>query len=691
MSFLKKSSFFSLFTGESSSSEYRNISVKDPNIWDVEVLSAAQMSLENISVPNISGGTINYTAREDSAGAAVGTVKFKVLGTEITLPFIITNFQLKPIDVFVYNRTFRPLTNTQLGHTLRSGAAVARPATMDETDRHQAPLHNSVYPPNHGKYLFASDEFDIKTFSEKYGEGNHTKIYDTVTKDKDLLAKCAIAGIYESIKKLANINFVPKEFIPKSDAVLFVKTGSRFKAISLCLSGDEIKVADIDEKLLRESLTQHSDDPDAAAGKILIEGQYSIARPGGEPALYSEDIKEVKRNILKPISEIYPSIVSTVINGNFERGTLVGRQISPNLVPTGNMVFVSKNHYVTQPEIYGRVIKAPVTFTETEGLEPKPDTTVFVVHESKIEDPINKTRKSDVVAYGPVHVQSVSKGPGPTVAMEVNTSDDLGNLRKLVLTRGLKTFIQKEDLILTPVDVKFLPVKQRAEAPVSYEETNNKLAIFFENPMLTVDSNCGRFQFTGEAADSFRNYLEKNSVKYAFSDPVNYKPDEAKTALRIMGFNKNACDEILKSSFDGPVVLHNAQTIKKYAETSDEIASIEVDVKKIIEAAAVVAEAIDKFSDLKGPEWIVKIAKEDKNITADKVLSLGLISKKNISLFIEGTDEISEIVSFLAALLVASRIGMPVEEERVREAMFNLAAVEEQLRTLAATHQVTKK
>jgi hypothetical protein len=684
-------SFFSLFTGESSSSEYRNTSVKDPNTWDVEILSAAQMALENIGVPSISGGSINYTARDDNAGAAVGTVKYKVLGTEITLPFIITNFQLKPIDVFVYNRTFRPLTPTQLGHTLRSGSAVARPATADETSRKQAPLYSSVYPPNYGKYIFASDEFDIKTFAEKYGEGNHEKIYNAVTKDKDLLSKCAIAGIYDSIKKLANINFVPREFVPKADAVLFVKTGSKFKAISLCSSGDEIKVADIDEEILRESLTQHTDDPDAAAGKILMEGQYSIARPGGEPALYSEDIKEVKRSVLKPITRVYPSIASTVINGNFERGTLVGRHISPDLTPTGNMVFVSKNHYVTQPEIYGRVVKAPVPLSETEGLEPKPETTVFVVHESKIEDPVNKSVKSDVVAFGPLHVQAVSKNPGPTVAMEVSATDDFGNSKRLVLTRGLKTFVQKEGLVLTPVDVRFMSVNQRASAPTSYEETNNKLAIFFENPMLTVDSACGRFQFTGEAADSYRNYLEKNGVNYAFMDPVNYRVDEAKVALRVMGFNEESCKEILKNALDGPVVLHNAQTISKYAEVPGEIASIDVDVKKIADAAAVLAEAIDKSSEINKSEWTVKIAQEEKTITADKVLSLGLISPKNVSLFVEGIDEISEIVSFMSALLIAARIGMPVEEERVREAMFNLAVVEEQLRTLAASQKSSKK
>ena len=51
---------------------------------------------------------------------------------------------------------------------------------------------------------------------------------------------------------------------------LFVKNGSRFSAISLCSSGDEIKVADIDEEILRESLTQHTDDPDAASGKVHL-------------------------------------------------------------------------------------------------------------------------------------------------------------------------------------------------------------------------------------------------------------------------------------------------------------------------------------------------------------------------------------------------------------------------------------
>lgn len=681
-------SIFNLFAGEQSSPRFKYKDVKDPDMWDVEVISEAQSSLEKIGVPNIQKGSINYSSKEEKQGYAVGNVRFNVLGTDILLPFVIEDFRLKPVDVFIHNKTFRPLTPTQLGFSLRSGSSLGRPATMEESVRKQAPLYSSVYPPNYGKYLFADDGFDISVFAEKHGYGSHEALCGAVLKDKDLVAKCAISGVYPSIEKLNSVQVKEAEetVSSRADAVLIVRTGDGYKALSVSTSGERARSMDMDETILREALSSHLNDADAAAGKIIMDGQYSVMRPGGEPALYGEDIKKVKRSILKPVSEYVPSIVSTLINGKLERGMMIGKHLAPDLTPTGNVVFSNDNYYAIQPEIYGRIVEAPAHVCDTAHLEPKPDTTVFIVYERNVEDSVTRrVVDKEYFAYGPVHVMSVSKRPDRRIAMELTVSDDMGSIRNIIVTRGLNTFINKGGNILTPVNVKFVPTKHKFVAPSSDQETETKLAIFFENPVLNIDNYGGRFSFTGKTADSFREYVKRNGIdKIAFRDPSNYTYDESLVALRTLGISKVAAKEALDKTADGTVTIHNAQEIPDAKEPLqfDKI-SIDFDPKAIAFAATVISDAIQKVAD---GEY-VKEAQIDKKVTADKALSLGLINPKNVSLFLDGIDELDGIVSYLASLLIASRIGLPVEEGGVKDALFSVAGVIDQLRTIRSAYQ----
>jgi hypothetical protein len=688
--------FFNLFV-EQPKSQYKYKSVKDPSSWDIEILSEVQSRLEKLGVPNVEMGSINYSARDDKSGHAAGAAKFTILGAPVAFPFVIEDFKLKPIDVFIFDKRFYPLTSTQLGGALRGQEGVGRPARMDESMKRTAPLYSSVYPPNYGKYLFASDSFNLKSFAKKYGHGLHVGYYEKVAKDQQLVAKCAIAEIYPSIQSLKDIEVKEAEdkVTPRADAVLVVRCDDGYKSVLVHSKGCPAKSLDMDEAVLREALTQYYSDADAAAGKVIQDGSNVMTNQGGEDALYTEDIKAVKRSLLKPVNELAPATIATLVKGEFEKGLLTGHHLDFDLRPSGNMVFVNDGHYAVQPEIYGRVIKAPAKIRTTGGLEPKPGDYCFLVHERKVEDPVRReTLRSSFFAYGPVNVHSVSKVPTKRIAMEMTISNDLGEERKVLIVRGLNTFVQKEGVLMAPINTKFVKTKERVDLPSSSLENDNKLAILFNDPVLKVQSaGAGRFGFSGRAADSFNAYIESSGIgKEAFADPESYSKNESIAILRLFGLNRGSCEDALrKAANEGSVTIHNAQDVEPPTEQLAQIKEAwdflpKVDQKKIAHAAAVVSEAIKNHSETGMVGDIQKIAQKDRKVTTDMVLSLGLLNPKNVALFIEGLDELESVVSYLAALLVASRVGLPVDEGQTKEALFNIAKVVDQLKTLRASN-----
>lgn len=694
----KVGNFFNLLVNPEATEGFKHKTIKDTSMWDVEVLTEAKSSLETLGLSRIERGSIEYTKKDDKIGYAVGTVQFDVFGVRLQFPFIIEDFKLRPIDIFLHEKKFYPLTSTQIGMALRGDGRMGRPATKEEAKRQTAPLYNAVYPPNYGKYLFADAEFNLSDFAEKHGHGEQYKLYKAATDDKSMTAECAISEIYPNIVPLKDV--VSKEAVTekagqvKAASFLVTRDGIGFKMIGLCPGGEPI-VANIDESNLRNALSQKLSDPDVASSRLLRHGCYAMTEKGGEPAMYCEDIKTVKRSILGPIKDINSSIISTLIDGKYQRGVLIGKHIGAHGQITGNRVFVNKDNYCVQPEIFGRVVSSPVALSRTSGQTPHEGTLCFIIYEKKVEDPVlRETTKSELCAFGPFQILAVSKPGLKMIPVKLTVADEYGAIRKISLVNGLQKFVFTDDEIMVPSEVKFQCTKKRGVAPMADHDTQYKLAMAFEYPTLKVSSYDGHaFSFMGKAADSFRKYIKGTPIeKVAFNNPWNYNYYESLAALRAMGLEKSAAQEILSKAAGGETVtIHNAKDVTCFEKVAQSIPTPAINHKAIIKAAAVVSRALIKQNEENQDPEVQKIAQLDRRATVDRVLSLGLINEKNVAVFVDGIDELEGIITYLASLLVASRIGLSVNEEQVRDALFSVSSITDQLRTIQTASQMASQ
>jgi hypothetical protein len=147
-------------------------------------------------------------------------------------------------------------------------------------------------------------------------------------------------------------------------------------------------------------------------------------------------------------------------------------------------------------------------------------------------------------------------------------------------------------------------------------------------------------------------------------------------------WTKEASEKIIKRAQQGKpgiaTTIHVAIAPPKFEKTaSDHI--VEVNEEGVVltdpEAFALRLQYLTRDFD--------KIAAtlQDSGLV-DSVLSLKFINKENIDKYAEFAPQFEEAVNHLADLLIASRVGLQIQEEAVKTAMKNMAIVVRELKTL---------
>jgi hypothetical protein len=86
-------------------------------------------------------------------------------------------------------------------------------------------------------------------------------------------------------------------------------------------------------------------------------------------------------------------------------------------------------------------------------------------------------------------------------------------------------------------------------------------------------------------------------------------------------------------------------------------------------------------------KYAFEVGEEDATRTVDSTLGLNFINDENIHQFLEHVDSLEDAKQVIAKLLLASRLGLDIEQSPLRTALFSIDDITRQLRQLKGINQ----
>ena len=268
-------------------------------------------------------------------------------------------------------------------------------------------------------------------------------------------------------------------------------------------------------------------------------------------------------------------------------------------------------------------------------------------------------------AFEPVQIVGSFMGPsGPAFVCNAEITQ-----QQIVLHRtpGLKKVVQTGDTeYAVPDDLCWLPLTRPTEL-VRDPRNFMKVAAWSEGELLKLSS--GEFVLRGSP---FRKLPKEKTA--------GISRDDAVFLLAAAGvepkFAKRATARVTMLS---PVRFGNLQTITPLGQavrTREKTASSEAFLERC------------KTAGIKNIDLIKEAAVLEDALTADKVLSLGLVNPENIGAFVELLPSFEETLNRVCSMLIAARTGMQhIPETALERIMSGMSTAIQGLHRLQATDQ----
>ena len=617
---------------------------ENSRLWNQEILKYLFEQHEWINADN-------YFLRWGSAfdgdkGFATGVIVLSRSNDAISIPVIVKDFELKPLDVFYYNGSFRPLTertveqvftDTDIAEKLVDGGGDAENLAKD------------FFPPRWGKYLTASanpericsalfiDEEDRKELVERIKQaaahfhGNDTAINYVRSvlrqenpKEEPELAKISSALISSEPTVGFKIDYM------ENDTHL-EKTGSYIVA----------------HNFLKEAFGYDKPEIDA----LLEKAEKNVVAVQTREKLAALGQKDMSNMPVVNINED-AKIVTQTKSGQTIEGQVIPRTYNFELRRfTRNKLLVDRerNILAMAEKIVG-IRKGQdfnSLFTNRRMIMARPGLIVSFAW----KDSGGTMGHSIVAATEPAKIISVEEIKG--VGKLYNLISPFGSRHRVMVVEGLNrpVFDRKNEY-----NAIYLPEKS---------------VILVADKMVDLVSTPEEFKKVVAAQGE-----EVSLSKLSSTNEI---------LLRGLGFNKSAnATEVTLRLVDKGVPYEKASEAVKLARLLGHT-TLYVDRPEVEKQAsfdeAPFEELVEELRSIRNEFDLVKIAAEIKDVdTLDKVLSLNLINKRNLIVFMKMLPEFKRTVRNLAHLLVASRIGeVGVNENAIEDAMNALQSLVERM------------
>lgn len=122
---------------------------KNPDEWMQEVVKFLHQSYPWLADAKVQ---VNFNRVDAENGAGVGQIQ---LDEKVSIPLVVDNFKLSPLDVFWVNGKLHPLTKSSLQEIVQ-GTALGKPVEPGEGAASDMALFSRTQPPYDGRYVYAA-------------------------------------------------------------------------------------------------------------------------------------------------------------------------------------------------------------------------------------------------------------------------------------------------------------------------------------------------------------------------------------------------------------------------------------------------------------------------------------------------------------------------------------------------------
>ncbi len=617
---------------------------ENSRLWNQEILKYLFEQHEWINADN-------YFLRWGSAfdgdkGFATGVIVLSRSNDTISIPVIVKDFELEPLDVFFYDGSFRPLTertveqvftDTDIAEKLIDGGGDAENLAKD------------FFPPRWGKYLTASanpericsalfiDEEDRKELAERIKQaaahfhGNDTAINYV----RSVLRQ-------ENPKEEPELTKVSSALI-SSEPVVGFKIDYMENDTHLEKTGSYI----VAHNFLKEAFGYDKPEIDA----LLEKAEKNVVAVQTREKLAALGQKDMSNMPVVNINED-AKIVTQTKSGKTIEGQVIPRNYNFELRRfTRNKLLVDRERNIlAMAEKMVGIRKGQdfnSLFTNRRMIMARPGLIVSFAW----KDSGGTMGHSIVAATEPAKIISVEEFKG--VGKLYNLISSFGSRHRVMVVKGLNR--------------------------PAFDRKNEYNAIYL--PEKSVILSATKMVDLVSTPEEFKKVVADQGEDVSLSKLSSTN----EILLRGLGFNKSAnATEVTLRLVDKGVPYEKASEAVKLASLLGHT-TLYVDRPEVEKQAsfdeAPFEELVEELRSIRNEFDLVKIAAEIKDVdTLDKVLSLNLINKRNLIVFMKMLPKFKQTVRNLAHLLVASRIGeVGVNENAIEDAMNALQSLVEKM------------
>jgi len=637
---------------------------EDVEIWPEEIVQKFKERIADSEGLNM---VVKFMKKDEENGTATGSIAVSNEKKQATIPLIVKDFSLFPLDIFIAGNRLLPLNSdyfrtffqdNETFQKLEEYPVYGGLGRFDDSN-----MLNAIYPPNSGRYSYASAGYDILDQISDTIDGTEFKKY--LENHPGVAINFKKQGHAEIIKKVANLQAVNmNEFrqgvdnlIQRPISVLKREGPNKYTILS---NSDQVfspAITTVDREEAHKFVSKICDKPQDEINDVDQNGEKLLTVPE-RPSKDSDRVfVEGPAPERIELAEEFDHYKVKSKRGVMHEGVVIPKVIDFNMKILPLKIFIGKTMATVQPEIAGmRVENSTFNLEKRDLAVGQSGTFVYQPSDKKALATMPVTIESIVEDCGSKKITVMDLVGNP---YKLKFSPDMGHLERIAaLPDGSYTM---------PKEFKWIPME-------GFEEISNSAPDYFAKSAGSQNAYPVKVIPTG-----YDQYSIKGVNKYADAlgwDSTNLNRAQTTFLLASLGSSGQEIDEIYKVA--QRTGLGVANSLKFTPLRAEKIAK-----------AVPLAKRMKKVADGLKRNLTKEASYVGNSQTVDTLLSLNFVSPENVSKFVSKVPQFKSSISNLASCLIASRLGLEeIPEQAASSAMNKLVEVVDGLESLRASQEM---
>ncbi len=628
----------------------------EPNEWPVEIVKEAYKQLPFLQPHEVD---LELTHMDEARGYAVGRLTVfpahmsKVAAHDakklITVPVIIREKALSPLDVFTHDEIMHPMSEEKVASLLFRHETFGQPVKPGEMTG--AGLGNQLSPPTQGRYSTGSSL--LKSASATFRQDDVDAFRQTLRDDHALRLH---VGALPALREAAGVVMGAKE---KTAADLrgARKAHTKPTVVQFRAHGSDYLVKSANHRCFEVS-EQVVDRFEAArhlpAGGLELLDKEGVLTFAMEPVLTEgEQVKTAQ------VAQRF-GVYRTFKGSDPIEGVVFPVVTSLEGKLTSSQIFAGSGEHAMQEKVAGEFVRDTLALGETpRGVG------VFFLQRGEV-----------AMATEPVRIDhEVTVGRGSERMTKLSGARLRDNSPiEVEFVGGLQKVAMVGNVVVLPGDFQFMKLRGKQ---VGLPSTPDDVHAFSHQKLASQES-------VSIISDGHSFALRGANSQRVFGDTIMDRAD-AEFALGALGVPGKFARELVKTA----ATRGEARASRTRLVVSEQDSRMGA-LRKV--ASAVLAVKPERVrADLLKEVVVMSMGKTaaviDKE-TADAILSLNFVTPENVQVYVDALPQLEKVSTKLAEILTASRLGMDdVREQAAKNAMVQLSRVVDGLKDLQAKIQ----